>query len=122
MLAGFTPKKASTRRVNKKTPIPREINEFSFQDILQPTTGGVYTLEFALDGRICSRDGRDCGKGERMCVEYGRVCILRRKCVHVDVRVHPKRVNPNLTSVSECKHARIQGLAPGLTYRRACVR
>jgi len=36
------PKKASTRRVHrkksKKSPIPREINEFSFQGILQPTT------------------------------------------------------------------------------------
>jgi len=32
------PKKGSTRRVKKISPIPREINEFSFQGILQPIT------------------------------------------------------------------------------------
>jgi len=37
-LAGCTRKKASTRRVNRKIADLREINEFSFQGILQPTT------------------------------------------------------------------------------------
>jgi len=38
---GIDPKKGRTRtrRVNRKSPIPRKINEFSFhQGILQPTT------------------------------------------------------------------------------------
>ena len=42
-LAGFTRKKASTCRVKKKSPIPREINEFFFQCILQPTTAAFRT-------------------------------------------------------------------------------
>jgi len=41
-------KKASTRRVNRKSPISREINEFSFQGILQPTTRSTGTRWYVL--------------------------------------------------------------------------